>query len=116
MHRPTLIATALASVSVSALASETITYSYDARGRLVQVAHSGSVNNGVSTRYTLDKADNRTAVDVSGGGSPTPPVGPTPTPPTPTPTPAPAPAPAPTGLRAVVVPLAGFQIIPLTNQ
>lgn len=42
-------------------ASETINYSYDARGRLKTVAHSGTVNNGKVTTYTLDKADNRTA-------------------------------------------------------
>ena len=42
-------------------ASETITFSYDARGRLKTVAHSGTVNNGKTTTYTLDKADNRTA-------------------------------------------------------
>ena len=42
-------------------ASETITYSYDARGRLKTVSHSGTINNGKATTYTLDKADNRTA-------------------------------------------------------
>ena len=41
-------------------ASETITYRYDARGRLVQVQRSGSVTNGVNTSYTIDNADNRT--------------------------------------------------------
>ena len=41
-------------------ASETITYSYDSRGRLKTIAHSGTVNNGKTTNYTLDKADNRT--------------------------------------------------------
>lgn len=47
-------------------ASETITYSYDARGRLKQVAHSGTVNNGVTTTYGHDKADNRTAKTTTG--------------------------------------------------
>ena len=42
-----------------ASASETIAYSYDARGRLKQVSHSGTVNNGKTTTYSLDKADNR---------------------------------------------------------
>jgi YD repeat-containing protein len=50
--------------AVAATASETINYTYDARGRLVQVKHSGSVNNNVSANYTYDKADNRTAVNV----------------------------------------------------
>jgi len=44
----------------AAYAAETITYTYDARGRLVRVSHSGSVNNNVVTNYTIDKADNRT--------------------------------------------------------
>lgn len=45
-------------------ASETVTYSYDARGRLVKVERSGSVNNNVSTEYKYDKGDNRTNVNV----------------------------------------------------
>ena len=47
-------------LGAAAYAAETITYTYDARGRLKQVVHSGTVNNGVSTTYTHDKADNRT--------------------------------------------------------
>ena len=47
-------------LGVAAYAAETITYTYDARGRLVRVSHSGSVNNNVVTNYTIDKADNRT--------------------------------------------------------
>jgi YD repeat-containing protein len=54
-------------------ASETISYGYDARGRLVQVARTGTVNNGVTTSYTLDKADNRTNKTTSGSGNPPPP-------------------------------------------
>lgn len=49
-----------------AQATETITYIYDARGRVVQVVHSGSVNNGVSTTYTVDKNGNRTNVTTTG--------------------------------------------------
>ena len=52
--------------ATSAPASETITYTYDAKGRLIQVAHSGTVNNGTQSAYTHDKADNRTNVAVSG--------------------------------------------------
>lgn len=58
MNRILLAATLLGS-SASGLAAETITYSYDARGRLVQVARSGTVNNGVVTSYQFDRADNR---------------------------------------------------------
>lgn len=47
-------------------ATETTTYVYDAKGRLVQAAHSGNVNNGVTTSYAHDNADNRTNVTTSG--------------------------------------------------
>ena len=47
-------------------ATETITYTYDAKGRLVKVVHTGTVNNGVTVDYTHDKADNRTNVKTTG--------------------------------------------------
>ena len=56
-----------------AYAAETITYTYDARGRLVQVARTGTVNNGVTTAYTIDKADNRTNKTTTGSPNPPPP-------------------------------------------
>ncbi len=68
-----MVAMLLASASTSALASETTTYTYDAKGRLVKVVKSGSVNNGVTTDYTHDKADNRTNVKVAGSANPAPP-------------------------------------------
>lgn len=55
---------ALTIVAVSANASETITYTYDSRGRLVKVERSGTVNNNVSAEYKYDKGDNRTNVNV----------------------------------------------------
>ncbi len=54
----------------AAQATETITYSYDAKGRLVKVVRSGTVNNGVVVDYTHDKADNRTNVKVAGSTNP----------------------------------------------
>jgi YD repeat-containing protein len=51
-------------VTTAAVASETITYTYDARGRLVKVERSGTVNNGVKAEYTYDKGDNRTNVNT----------------------------------------------------
>lgn len=51
--------------STAALATETITYTYDAKGRLVKVERTGTVNNGVTTQYTHDKADNRVNVTVT---------------------------------------------------
>jgi hypothetical protein len=53
-------------LGAAAYAAETITYSYDARGRLKQVVRSGTVNNGVATTYTHDKADNRTNKTTTG--------------------------------------------------
>jgi len=50
----------------SAFASETITYSYDALGRMVATGRSGSVNSGQQTIYAYDKADNRTNVTTTG--------------------------------------------------
>jgi len=58
-----LIAVAVAAIAAST-ASEIITYTYDSRGRLVKVEHSGSVNNNVSANYSYDKGDNRTNVNV----------------------------------------------------
>lgn len=55
--------------ATQANASETITYTYDAKGRLVKVERSGTVNNGVKAEYTHDKADNRKNVKVAGAPS-----------------------------------------------
>lgn len=46
-------------LGAAAWAAETITYKYDARGRVVQVSHSGTVNTNAVTNYAYDKADNR---------------------------------------------------------
>lgn len=50
----------------AAWAGETITYTYDAKGRLVQVVHTGTVNNNVQTTYVHDKADNRKNTTTTG--------------------------------------------------
>ena len=50
--------------SSAASATETITYTYDARGRLIKVVHTGTVNNNQAC-YTYDKADNRTNVTTT---------------------------------------------------
>ena len=57
---------ALTGMAAAALASETVTYTYDAKGRLVKVVRTGTVNNNVQTEYTHDKADNRKRVKVTG--------------------------------------------------
>ena len=67
-----LIALCIAAIAATAMASETINYTYDARGRLVQVKHSGTVNNNVSATYSYDKAGNRNNLNVVSPNSPPP--------------------------------------------
>lgn len=59
-------------IATSAAGAETITYAYDAKGRLVKVIRSGSVNNNVTVDYEHDKADNRTRVKVTNSPNPPP--------------------------------------------
>ena len=66
----TIVATLLVG---AANATETITYTYDAKGRLIKVERSGTVNNGVKSEYLHDKADNRTNAKVTGSTNPPPP-------------------------------------------
>jgi uncharacterized protein involved in exopolysaccharide biosynthesis len=67
-----LIGAALAA-AVGAQAAETLNYTYDARGRLVKVERTGTVNNNVTTNYTIDKADNRTNKTTTGSPNSGPP-------------------------------------------
>lgn len=83
-----LAASAAALVPIAASASETVTYGYDAKGRLVAVSHAGSVNNGLTATYAYDAADNRTSTST---------VVPT----------------GSTSSRVVVVPLGRLTIIPI---
>jgi YD repeat-containing protein len=52
-------------------AAETVTYTYDARGRLIKVVHTGTVNNNNQVCYKLDKAGNRTNVKATVNSLPT---------------------------------------------
>ncbi len=61
-----LTAILLISCSSAAISAETTTYTYDAKGRLVQVVKSGGPNGGTTTTYAHDKADNRTRVTTTG--------------------------------------------------
>jgi len=61
-----IAAAGVAALTGTAGASETINYTYDAKGRLILVTHSGTVNNGVVANYTLDHADNRKNLKVTG--------------------------------------------------
>lgn len=50
-------------------AAETLTYTYDAKGRLVKVVHAGTANNGVQAVYNYDKADNRQTTTTTGASN-----------------------------------------------
>lgn len=68
-----LLAGSLLALSSAASANETVTYTYDAKGRLVKTERSGTVNNGVKHEYTMDKANNRTNVKTTGSPNSPPP-------------------------------------------
>lgn len=68
-----LLGAAALRLGSGAYAAETINYSYDARGRLIQVSRSGTVNNNVVTNYSYDKAENRTNKTTTGSPNPPPP-------------------------------------------
>ena len=70
--RASLISAAVASFTIPALSAETITYSYDAKGRLVKVVRTGTVNNNVTVDYEHDKADNRTRLKTTNSPNPPP--------------------------------------------
>jgi len=59
-------------VSSQVLAAETISYTYDAKGRLVKVVRTGTVNNNVTVDYEHDKADNRTRLKTTNSPNPPP--------------------------------------------
>lgn len=56
----------LAMLPAPVVATETVTYSYDALGRLIKVVRTGTVNNGVVSSYSHDPAGNRTKVKTTG--------------------------------------------------
>lgn len=55
----------LLAAATAAQAAQTITYSYDAKGRLVKVVRSGGSNPARTTDYAHDRADNRTSKTTS---------------------------------------------------
>ena len=60
-----VVAISVALSAVAAHAAETITYTYDAKGRLTKVVHAGTINNGTTVEYSHDAADNRTRVKTT---------------------------------------------------
>ena len=63
-----LIAVGAVACGTVANAGEALTYRYDSLGRLVKVSRSGAVNDGVTSGYSYDQADNRTNVTVGTPG------------------------------------------------
>jgi hypothetical protein len=62
----------LLGVGSASMAAETVTYTYDGKGRLTKVVRTGTVNNNVTTEYTHDKADNRTRFKTTNSPNPPP--------------------------------------------
>jgi hypothetical protein len=60
-----VIMLASVALAVPVHAAETITYTYDAKGRLMKVMRMGTVNNNVTYEYTHDTANNRKKVKVT---------------------------------------------------
>ncbi len=58
-------------IGSTASAAETVTYTYDARGRLIKVVHTGTVHNNNQVCYKLDKAGNRINVKSTVNSLPT---------------------------------------------
>jgi YD repeat-containing protein len=57
-------------LNAAAAASETVTFTYDALGRLVAVATAGGPNDGLNVGTCYDRAGNRSAYTVATGGAP----------------------------------------------
>ncbi len=66
--------------SAGGATAETVTYTYDAQGRLVQVQRTGAPQGTETAQYTYDKADNRTRVVTRSTSPTTPPPPPPPSP------------------------------------
>ena len=74
MNRACLLLAILPSFAIAtpATGAETVTYTYDAKGRLLKVVRTGSVNNNVTVDYEHDKADNRTRLKTTNSPNPPP--------------------------------------------
>ena len=77
-HRATTLArrvltSAMGLMTANAIAAETTTYTYDAKGAVKVVQTTSGVNNGVTHTYQHDKAKNRTQVQTTGSPNSSPP-------------------------------------------
>ena len=82
------VAALLAATSLSA--AETVTYTYDALGRVKKVEYVDGDNDGMKQTFTLDPAGNRENYTITGSKNRG-------------------------AMRVIVLPLNGFTIIPLTQ-
>ncbi len=64
----TSAAALLLAMASGAIAAETITYTYDAKGRVKKAERTGTVNNNVNSEYAYDDANNRTRTKLTGSG------------------------------------------------
>ncbi len=71
--RSAIIFPMLFNIASIAVAAESVKYAYDAKGRLIRIVRSGTVNDGVVTELSHDKADNRTHLKVTGSPNAAPP-------------------------------------------
>lgn len=56
-------------VSDPVIAAEKQKVTYDARGRVIKVERTGTINNGVTSEYQYDKVTNRTRYKVTGSSN-----------------------------------------------
>jgi len=73
MKTPILAGAALLAVAIAltpAQATETVTYTYDERGRLITSSSTGTVNNNQTVAIAYDAADNRSNFAVTGIATP----------------------------------------------
>lgn len=70
MKRLILVAALIAVFPVQGASAETITYSYDALGRLVSSSVTGGPSGGATTGIGYDAAGNRTSYSISGRTAP----------------------------------------------
>lgn len=66
--RSALVLILAGAASTAAIADETVTYTYDALGRLVVVRSAGTVNDSQTASYCYDAAGNRTLVKTHSSG------------------------------------------------
>ncbi|HYJ81844.1 MAG TPA: hypothetical protein VEW26_03245, partial [Allosphingosinicella sp.] len=68
-----LLACSVFALAGAAQAAESVTYSYDALGRLTATTTTGGPQSGVATGIAYDPAGNRSTYNVTGVGTPPPP-------------------------------------------